>query len=73
VVGFCKSLHVCKNILNDLVLQIATFDPTKKKKKKKKGLGFADDSVDKLTEKTENVGGRHELGKTIGIYLFLLF
>ncbi|XP_030927783.1 eukaryotic translation initiation factor 2 subunit beta isoform X2 [Quercus lobata] len=48
-----------------IILQIATFDPTKKKKKKKKGLGFADDSVDKLTEKTENVGGRHELGKTI--------
>ncbi|KAK9986320.1 hypothetical protein SO802_031271 [Lithocarpus litseifolius] len=51
--------------LKDDISDIATFDPTKKKKKKKKGLGFADDSVDKLTEKTENVGGRHELGKTI--------
>ncbi|KAK7847316.1 eukaryotic translation initiation factor 2 subunit beta [Quercus suber] len=51
--------------LKDDISDIATFDPTKKKKKKKKGLGFADDSVDKLTEKTENVEGRHELGKTI--------
>ena len=42
------------------------------KKKKKKGLGFADDSVDKLSEKTESLGGTLELSKTIGIYLFLL-
>uniref|UniRef100_A0A2N9FHY4 Translation initiation factor IF2/IF5 domain-containing protein n=1 Tax=Fagus sylvatica TaxID=28930 RepID=A0A2N9FHY4_FAGSY len=38
---------------DDILSDIASFDPTKKKKKKKKGLDFADDSVDKLTEKTE--------------------
>ena len=43
-----------------------------KKKKKEKGLGSANDFVDKLTEKIENLGGTHELSKTIGIYLFLL-
>jgi translation initiation factor 2 subunit 2 len=39
-------------------LQIAPFDPTKKKKKKKVVIQDpADDSVDKLAEKAENLSG----------------
>jgi translation initiation factor 2 subunit 2 len=39
-------------------LQIAPFDPTKKKKKKKPTVvDLDDDSVDKLAEKTENLSG----------------
>ena len=39
-------------------LQIAPFDPTKKKKKKKVVIqDSADDSVDSLAEKTENLSG----------------
>jgi hypothetical protein len=39
-------------------LQIAPFDPTKKKKKKKVVIQDpADDSVEKLTEETENLSG----------------
>jgi translation initiation factor 2 subunit 2 len=42
-------------------LQIAPFDPTKKKKKKKVTVidpaDVDDESVDKLTEKTENLSG----------------
>jgi translation initiation factor 2 subunit 2 len=40
-------------------LQIAPFDPTKKKKKKKGTVidPADDESVDKLTEKTENLSG----------------
>jgi translation initiation factor 2 subunit 2 len=40
-------------------LQIAPFDPTKKKKKKKVTVidPADDESVDKLTEKTENLSG----------------
>lgn len=39
-------------------LQIAPFDPTKKKKKKKVVIQDpADDSVDSLAEKTENLSG----------------
>lgn len=39
-------------------MQIAPFDPTKKKKKKKPAVvDLDDDSVDKLAEKTENLSG----------------
>lgn len=39
-------------------MQIAQFDPTKKKKKKKPAVvDLDDDSVDKLAEKTENLSG----------------
>jgi hypothetical protein len=39
-------------------LQIAPFDPTKKKKKKKVVIQDpADDSVEKVTEQTENLSG----------------
>jgi hypothetical protein len=39
-------------------VQIAPFDPSKKKKKKKVVIeDLADDSVDKLAEKTENLAG----------------
>lgn len=39
-------------------LQIAPFDPTKKKKKKKVVIQDpADESVDKLAEKTESLSG----------------
>jgi translation initiation factor 2 subunit 2 len=40
-------------------LQIAPFDPTKKKKKKKVVIQdpAADDSVDNLAEKAENLSG----------------
>lgn len=42
----------------DFLLQIVPFDPTKKKKKKKITIvDPADDSVDKLAEKTENLSG----------------
>lgn len=40
------------------MFQIAPFDPTKKKKKKKVVIqDAADDSVDKLAEKTDNLSG----------------
>lgn len=39
-------------------MQIAPFDPSKKKKKKKVVIeDLVDDSVDKLAEKTENLAG----------------
>lgn len=41
-----------------VILQIAPFDPSKKKKKKKVVIQDpADDDVDKLVEKTENLSG----------------
>ena len=40
------------------MLQIAPFDPTKKKKKKKNiSQDLTDDPVDKLAEETENLSG----------------
>ncbi|XP_061367927.1 eukaryotic translation initiation factor 2 subunit beta-like [Gastrolobium bilobum] len=45
-----------QNDLKEEVTEIAPFDPTKKKKKKKATIvDPADDSVDKLAEKTENL------------------
>ncbi|KAG6583311.1 hypothetical protein SDJN03_19243, partial [Cucurbita argyrosperma subsp. sororia] len=45
-----------QNDVNDQVADIAPFDPTKKKKKKKVVLqDLADESVDKLAEKTESL------------------
>lgn len=44
-------------------LQFAPFDPTKKKKKKKKEVVIqdpADDSVDKLGEKVDNLSGMND-------------
>lgn len=58
---------ICTNLIKqpleafidvEMWLQIAPFDPTKKKKKKKVVIqDSADDSVDSLAEKTENLSG----------------
>ncbi|GAU44756.1 hypothetical protein TSUD_246490 [Trifolium subterraneum] len=47
------------NDMKEEVVDIAPFDPTKKKKKKKVTVvdPADDESVDKLTEKTENLSG----------------
>lgn len=44
--------------LGIIILQLAPFDPTKKKKKKKNvAQDLVDDSLDKLAEKTESLSG----------------
>ncbi|KAK6943239.1 hypothetical protein RJ641_028616 [Dillenia turbinata] len=50
---FVNFMDLCETFF----LQLAPFDPTKKKKKKFVVQDPIDDSVDKLTEKTENLSG----------------
>lgn len=55
---YCAFAALVILVTASVTLQLAPFDPTKKKKKKKVVIqDSADDSVDKLTEKTESLSG----------------